>query len=297
VTLHRRALIAAAPKLAVTGLAAWPMLAKAAAAVSPIPALAAYERDTGGHVGVYAENLATGAKFAWRPDDRFVMCSTFKLSMTALVLTRVDAGHEQLDRMIHYSAADIIDDWYAPVAKANLAKGQLSVAEMCQAAVEDSDNTCANLLLASVGGPAALTAFWRANGDATSRLDHNEPVLNRSPPGDPHDTTTPRAMAGNVRRFVLGKRLSAPSRERLTGWMIDCRTGDNRLRGGLPKAWRIGDKTGNNGKDASGDLAIAWPRPDRPILVCAYVQGGSPTTDQITAVFADIGRLAGERLG
>jgi beta-lactamase class A len=199
--------------------------------------------------------------------------------------------------MIRYGPADIVDDWYAPVAKANLAKGQLSVAEMCQAAVEDSDNTCANLLLAGVGGPPALTAFWRATGDGTSRLDHNEPVLNRSPPGDPHDTTTPRAMAGNVRRFVLGKVLSPPSRERLTGWMIGCRTGDNRLRGGLPKAWRIGDKTGNNGKDASGDLAIAWPRPDRPVLVCAYVQGGSPSGDQIAAVFAEIGRLAGERLG
>jgi beta-lactamase class A len=147
-----------------------------------------------------------------------------------------------------------------------------------------------------VGGPAALTAFWRATGDATSRLDHNEPVLNRSPPGDPHDTTTPRAMAGNVRRFVLGNVLSPASRERLTGWMIDCQTGDNRLRGGLPKAWRIGDKTGNNGKDASGDLAVAWPRPDTPIIVCAYVQGGSPSDARIAAVFADIGRLAAERL-
>jgi beta-lactamase class A len=297
VTLHRRALIAAAPTLAATGLAAWPALARSAPSVSPVPALAAYERDTGGHVGVYAENLATGAKLAWRADDRFVMCSTFKLSLTALVLTHVDRGREQLDRMIHYTAADIIDDWYAPVAKANLAKGQLSVAQMCQASVEDSDNTCANLLLTSVGGPAALTAFWRATGDAVSRLDHTEPVLNRSPPGDPHDTSTPRAMAGNVRRFVLGKLLSPPSRERLTTWMIGCKTGDNRLRGGLPKAWRIGDKTGNNGKDASGDLAIAWPRPDRPVLVCAYVQGGSPSGDRIAAVFADIGRLAGERLG
>ena len=80
----------------------------------------------------------------------------------------------------------------------------MSVSDMCKAMVELSDNTCANLLLARSGGPEALTAFWRASGDTVSRLDHNEPELNRSPPGDPHDTTTPAAMAGSLRRFVLG---------------------------------------------------------------------------------------------
>ncbi len=112
-----------------------------------------------------------------------------------------------------------------------------------------------------------MTAFWRSIGDTTTRLDHNEPELNRSPPGDPHDTTTPMAMAGNLRRLILGDAFSPASRERLTGWMVDCKTGDNRLRGGLPKTWKIGDKTGNNGKDASGDIAVVWPKADVAILI------------------------------
>src|ERR1700692_3435885 len=107
---------------------------------------------------------------------------------------------------------------YAPVAKQNLEKGAMSVADMCEAAVELSDNTCANVLLARVGGPSALTAYWRSIVDVVSRLDHNEPELNRSPPGDPHDTTTPAAMAGNLQNLILGKVLSPDSRERLTGW-------------------------------------------------------------------------------
>lgn len=284
-TLDRRTLLAAAPVLA-----GWPALA------DPAPApLAAYERATGGRIGVYAENLATGAKVAWRADERFVMCSTFKASLAALVLSRVDRRRESLERMIPFGAEDLMD--YAPVAKQNLAKGAMSVAEMCKGAVELSDNTCANLLLARVGGPPALTAFWRSTGDAVSRLDHNEPLLNRSPPGDPHDTTTPAAMAGNLRRLVLGNVLSAESRERLTGWMLNCQTGDNRLRAGLPKGWRIGDKTGNNGKDAVGDIAVAWPTSGGRLLICAYTQGGSPTASQIEAVFADIGRMAAQRLG
>ena len=128
-----------------------------------------------------------------------------------------------------------------------------------------------------------------------SRLDHNEPELNRSPPGDPHDTTTPAAMAGNLRSLIFGKVLSLNSRERLTAWMLGCKTGDNRLRAGLPKGWRVGDKTGNNGKDAAGDIAVTWSTRDEPVLICTYTQGGSPTPRQIEAVFAGIGRFVGMR--
>jgi beta-lactamase class A len=283
--LDRRTLLAVAP-----GLIALSALGQAAP-----PALEAYERETGGRIGLYAENLATGAKIAWRADERFVMCSTFKASLAAFVLARVDRGGDNLERMIPYGPNDLLD--YAPIAKQNLAKGTMSVADMCEAAVELSDNTCANLLLERVGGPAALTAFWRSTGDAVTRLDHNEPVLNRSAPGDPHDTTTPAAMAGGLRRFVLGEVLSTGSRERLTGWMLNCKTGDHRLRAGLPNGWRIGDKTGNNGKDASGDIAVAWPKPGAPVLICAYTQGGSPTAAHLEAAFAEIGRMVGQRLG
>jgi beta-lactamase class A len=283
--LNRRALLAAA-----SGLAVWPAFAEEAP-----PALAAYERTTGGRIGVYAENLTTGAKIAWRAQERFVMCSTFKASLAAFALARVDRGEDRLDAMVSYGSRDLLE--YAPFAKQNLANGAMSVADMCKAAVELSDNTCANLLLARAGGPPALTAFWRASGDAVTRLDHNEPELNRSAPGDPRDTTTPAAMAGSLRRFLLGEVLSPASREHLGGWMVNCKTGSNRLRAGLPASWRIGDKTGNNGKDAAGDVAMAWPNSGGPVVICVYTQGGSPTPDQFTAVFTEIGRMAGEKLG
>ncbi|PPQ19826.1 class A beta-lactamase [Bradyrhizobium sp. AC87j1] len=271
----------------------WIAASPALAAEAP-PEFETYERESGGRIGVYAENLATGKKLAWRADERFVMCSTFKASLAACVLARVDRGEEQLAAMIAYGKADLLD--YAPVAKQNLAAGAMSVSDMCKAIVELSDNTCANLLLARIGGPATLTAFWRSLGDTTSRLDHNEPELNRSPPGDPHDTTTPAAMAGNLRRLVVGEALSPASRALLTDWMVNCKTGANRLRGGLPAGWTIGDKTGNNGKDASGDIAVVWPKPGTPILIAAYTQGGTPNAAQIEAAFARIGRMVAERL-
>ena len=282
--LDRRAFIAAAPIL----------FATPAFAAPPIPALADYERASGGRIGLFACNLKSSATLAWRADEQFVMCSTFKASLAAATLARVDAGRDHLASVVRYGRSDLLD--YAPVAKAGVGKGGLSVGELCAGAVEFSDNTCANLLLARLGGPSALTAFWRAHGDAISRLDHNEPALNRSPPGDPHDTTTPAAMARNVQRFLLGDVLAPGSRGQLTDWMLNCQTGADRLRGGLPKTWRIGDKTGNNGKDAAGDIAMAWPRADRPIIIAAYTQGGKPTDAQLKTVFAAIGRAVGERL-
>lgn len=282
--LSRRVLLAA-PTLILTR-PAW---------AQELPALADYERQSGGRIGLHAENLKSGKKIAWRAEERFVMCSTFKASLVACTLSRVDRGKEDLARSISYGPDDL-QDFYAPVAKQNLAKGRMTVREMCEAAVELSDNACANLLLASIGGPAVLTDFWRSTGDAVSRLDHNEPVLNRSKPGDPHDTTTPIAMAGNLRRFLLGNVLSPEARGRLLNWMIACQTGANRLRGGLPVAWQIADKTGNNGVDAAGDIAMVWPAPGMSVVICAYTQGGTPSASQLESVFREIGRAVAQSL-
>jgi beta-lactamase class A len=296
-TIDRRTLLKAAPALALPAVAvssparAWPTLLPEA----PAP-IKAYERATKGRVGLFAQNLDNGKKIAWRADERFVMCSTFKASLAACVLARVDMGQERLDRILPYGDRDLLE--YAPVAreKANLARGAMSIETLCKGAVELSDNTCANLLLSAIGGPAALTNFWRTTGDGISRLDAMEPELNRSIAGDPHNTTTPSAMAATLKRLVLGQVLSTASRERLTDWMIACQTGANRLRAGLPKAWMIADKTGNNGSDAAGDIAVAWKGPGAAVLVVAYTQGGSPKPQDHDELFAGIGRLVGEKL-
>ncbi|WP_343617198.1 class A beta-lactamase [Novosphingobium sp.] len=260
-----------------------------------LPAVALYEAGSGGHAGVYAQNLRTGVQLAWRATERFVMCSTFKASLAGLVLARVDQGRDRLDREIPFSPTDV-PDWWAPVAKAKLARGALSVSEMCQAIVEQSDNTCANLLLASVGGPAALTAFWRAIGNRDTRLDDTEPSLNTTPPDGLRNTTTPVAMASILRQLLLGQVLSNDARGRLRNWMIGCQTGADRLRAGLPTDWVIANKTGNNGKDAAGDIALVWPRPDEPIAICVYTRGGNPTPLQKKDLFEGVARSVATEL-
>jgi beta-lactamase class A len=282
--IRRRALLVATA--AMVGGPAWGEVAA--------PALEAHEHATGGRIGLYAENLKSGAKIAWRADERFAMCSSFKASLVACVLARIDRSEDGLDQIVKFDQKDIQE--YAPVAKANLAKGELTVAEACRGAVELSDNTCANLLVARIGGPEVLTDFWRATGDPVTRLDHYEPQMSRSQPPDPSDTTSPAAMAGSLRRFLLADVLSKASRSLLTGWMRDCKTGTDLLRAGVPPGWAIADKTGNNGRDVVGDIAVAWPEANGPIVMAAYTQGGSASAPQLRQLLAELGRLVGEHL-
>ena len=197
------------------------------------------EEKSGGRLGCAVLDTASGHRFAYRGTDRFPMCSTFKLLAVALVLRRVDRGEEQLERRIVYSREDVLS--YAPVTSLHVQDG-MTVEELCAAAITLSDNTAANLLLKSFGGPAGLNDFLRGIGDSITRLDRTEPTLNEAAPGDDRDTTTPSMMLEDMRRLLLGDVLKPDARGRLTHWLVDCKTGDTRLRGGLPPEWKAGDK-------------------------------------------------------
>jgi beta-lactamase class A len=253
-------------------------------------ALADLEHRVGGRLGVAALDTASNRQAGWRSDERFPMSSTFKFLAAALVLSRVDRGDERLDRRIVFSARDLVT--YSPVTQHHVGPDGLSVAEICEAAVTLSDNTAGNLLLASFGGPPALTAYARALGDGSTRLDRIETELNEAAPGDPRDTTTPAAMLGDMQRLLIGDALSAGSRDRLIAWLLACKTGGKRLRAGLSSDWRVGDKTGGGNNGTANDIAIAWPPGRAPILIAVYFTGSTIADDARSAVIAEAGRLA-----
>ena len=224
-----------------------------------------------------------------RADERFAMCSTFKFLAAAFVLARVERGEEHRERRVRFTKEDLVP--YSPVTEAHTDETGMTLDALCEAAITRSDNTAGNLLLASFGGPQGLTAYARSLGDSVTRLDRTETQLNEATPGDVRDTTTPAAMGENMRRLLIGNALSAASRERLSAWLIANRTGDRRLRAGLPAGWRVGDKTGSNGRSATNDIAIVWPPQGGPFLVTAYYDAPSLSEEQRNAVLADVGRV------
>lgn len=228
------------------------------------------EKRAGGRLGVHAIDTGSGRAVSHRADERFGLCSTFKLPLAAVVLREIEAGRLDPAQWIAFDERDLVP--HAPVTSKHLAAGGMNVLALAEAAQKTSDNVAANLLLARLGGPAGFTATLRTLGDDTTRIDRIEPELNLVPAGEVRDTTTPRAMAGLVARLFGTELLGERSRLTLRRWMIDTTTGLRRLRAGLPRDWIAGDKTGTGiapgMPNKHNDVAIAWP-PGRPAIVIA----------------------------
>lgn len=254
------------------------------------------ETELGGRLGVACLDTRTGDRFGYRADERFPFCSTFKWLAAAAVLAQVDAGREHLDRRIPFSRADLLE--WSPVTGRHADGDGMTLGALCEAAITESDNTAANLLLEAIGGLGDANHYLRAIGDNTTRLDRHEPALNEAKPGDVRDTTTPAAMADDLRRVLLGDALSPASRAQLVDWMLATKTSDRRLRAAMPPGWRLADKTGsgNSGTGTAGDVGIYWPPGGAPIVVAVYLtQARVPPAAQEAAI-ATVGRWVRKRV-
>lgn len=286
--------LALASSLAVPGLAR-SAPGPAAATIATAADFAALEKASGGRLGVTLLDTRTGKRVGHRQDERFPMCSTIKWMLAAAALHRAERQPGFLDERLPMRAEDLID--HAPTTRRHVGK-DLSVRDLCRTTMVTSDNPAANLLLRHLGGPPALTAFMRSHGDAVTRSDRYEPELNRFTLGDPRDTTSPAASAASLQRFVLGDALRPASRQQLADWLIDNETGDATLRAGLDKRWRVGDKTGSNGKDTRNDIGVLWPLGGGTAWVLtAYLQGASVDGGKRDAVLARVAALAERMTG
>ncbi|KAF7600738.1 MAG: class A beta-lactamase [Candidatus Dactylopiibacterium carminicum] len=251
------------------------------------------EQSSGGRLGVYMHDVCRSQEFLYREDERFAMCSTFKWLLAAAVLGRVDAGQERLDRRVRFSRRDLLE--YSPATTPFADGPGMSLAQLCEGAIVDSDNTAANLLLNALGGPSGFNAFLRMQGDQVTRLDRPEPELNEARAGDPRDTSTPSAMGRDLHRLLLEDRLSAASCRQLTDWMLATRTSGARLRAGLEEGWRLADKTGSGRNGTANDVGIYWTPAGDPIVLCVFLTGARFDGAAQAATIATLGRAVRTR--
>lgn len=247
------------------------------------------QKRGGGRLGVAVQDSSSGASVALRGDERFPMCSTFKSLAAAAVLKRVEMQKENLQRRIPYTAKDLVPN--SPVTEKHAGGEGLTLAELCAATIAVSDNTAANLILSTLGGPAGLTRYVRSLGDKVTRLDRVEPILNRAEPGDPRDTTTPLAMLGSLRTLLLGDALSPASRAQLLEWMKATQTSGARLRAQLPPGWLLADKTGAGDRGTNNDVGLILPPQRASILVAVYLTNTPLPLAQTNPVIAAVGGL------
>ncbi|MFC8828852.1 class A beta-lactamase [Streptomyces sp. NPDC057137] len=265
-----------------TGLATLPLIGcdtstQAATKSSPPPsgapptpdartrrAFADLERKFDARLGVYAIDTGSGRSITHRPDERFAYASTCKALLAAVMLEKHSLG--RLDRLVRYDRDDLAGAGYSPITEKHLDTG-LTLRELCDAAVRYSDNGAANLLFREIGGPKNLEAALVSIGDRVTRCDRYEEALSEAVPGDLRDTSTARALATDLRTYVLGDTLAPTKRAVLTDWLKRNTTGDNVIRAGAPTGWQVGDKTGTGGYGTRNDIAIVWPPKAAPIAI------------------------------
>lgn len=249
--------------------------------------LAALETSSGGRIGLFAINTANNTHLQYRAKERFPMCSTSKVMCVAAILKQSINDKSLMQQRITFTKKEVDSSGYAPVTKKHIADG-MTVGDLCQAALTESDNTAMNLLMKKLGGPGAVNAFAHSIADNNFRLDRYEPKLNSAIPGDLRDTTTPEAMANSLQQLALGNVLALPQREQLQAWLKNNITGNNRIRAGVPKGWIVGDKTGTGGFGSTHDIGLIWPPNGSPIVVALYFtqhkKSAEPRDDVIASV-------------
>ncbi|MGK5545141.1 class A beta-lactamase [Streptomyces sp. URMC 127] len=253
------------------------------------------EAEHNARLGVYAHSTETGATVLHRADERFPMCSVFKTLAVAAVLRDLDHDGEVLSRRIFYTLEDVSKSGNSPVTMHHVADG-MTVAELCDAAITQSDNTAANLLLRLLGGPTAITRFCRSTGDAVTRLDRWEPALNTAEPWRVTDTTTPHAIGRTYARLTLGNVLAPGDRQRLTAWMLANTTNKDRFRAGVPADWAVADKTGGGEYGTSNDVGLVRPPERPPIVMAVLTTHHDPEAKGDNALIAETVRLLARSL-
>jgi beta-lactamase class A len=256
--------------------------------LTPAAMLARLETESGGRLGVAALNTADGRQLLHRADERFPFCSTFKMMLSAAVLAKEPS---LLKKRVLYAKSDLVA--YSPVTEKHVGKG-MTVAALCEATIQYSDNGAANLLMKQIGGPAAVTAFARAIGDNEFRLDRMETELNTAVPGDPRDTTTPAAMAASLHKLVLGDGLAPAQRKQLKDWMLGNTTGDTRIRAGVPSNWQVADKTGTGEHGTTNDIAVLWAPGRAPIVLVVYLTQPGKDDKPRSEIIAEAAKIVSE---
>lgn len=263
-----------------------------AAHATDSPSIAALEQKHQRHLGVWAKNMRTGRVIEHRADERFPMLSTFKTLLVAAILRDLPA--RTLQQRLTWDDADVVVN--SPVTSLTTRNG-LTVAQLAEATMTRSDNTAANELLHLIGGPAGVTRFARSLGDTVSRLDRWEPDLNSAIPGDPRDTTSPRAIAQTYTKLVLGDALGGADRNQLLTWMLANQSTVSRFGAGVPAGWRLADKTGGGDYASRNDVGVTWTPDGAPIVIAALTRSDDPTAEPIDVPLADIAATVCAELG
>jgi beta-lactamase class A len=277
---------------------------------------------------------STGETACVNDNVRFPMQSVMKLLVAVAVLDRVDQGRLHLNDPISITRANLSVE-VQPLAAllANRTRIELSVADLLERMITESDSAATDILIAQVGGPAGVQATLASKELGGLRIDRTERELQTQLVGlrwrddlvdpaayqravaavpaerrrealqaarsDPRDTATPAGMARLLVRLSDGTLLLPQSSAYLLGIMERTRTFPDRLAAGAPVGWKVAHKTGTSRTfegttEVTNDVGyLIAPDGSRAVAVAFLTRSPAPAKDRAT-VLAAIGRAASQ---
>ena len=263
-------------------------------------------------IGVSALHLPSGRRVQVNASEAFPLASTYKVPMAAYALHLVSEGELALDQLIEVRQEDLVVS--SAITRLFPHPGiQLSLLNLMEATLIQSDNTATDVLLRAIGGGEAVTAWLRASGIQDMRVDRNTADLIRDYMdiprsddamasqyealdfdhlteadwigfydallADPRDQGTPDAMVSLLAGLWQDAYLEAAHGETLREIMARCLTGSARLSGRMPdQQLPLAHKTGTLGGTVNDVGVISLPD-DRGSLVIAVYTRGESTLD------------------
>jgi len=262
-----------------------------AAPADPRSSFVALEERYDARLGVFAIDTHTGETVEHRADERFAYASTHKALSAAALLARTPP--QRWEEVVAYGVDDLVS--HSPVTEQHAGAG-LSLRRIAEAAVRESDNTAANLLLDELGGPAGFQRALRELGDDVTVVARRETALNDTAPGDPRDTSTPRAFAQLLQRYAVGEAMRPPARRTLLSWMRGNATGDTLVRAGVPDGWRVADKSGAAAYGTRNDIAVVEVPGRDPVVMAVFSDRSTADAEYDDALVAEAARLTLQHL-
>ena len=294
------------------------------------------ERAQPGMLEVAVQNLEGGEMWAWNGSRRFPMQSVFKAPLGAAALAEVDAGRLRLDEQVTLEERDISPPLSA-IGAAWPGRTTYTIGDLLVAAVGQSDNTAADVLMKRIGGPGAVTAWLRGKDVREVRVDRYERELQVEASGmdsfriawkdwpafkaardalpearrraalerflaDPRDTTTATGMLTFLAKLSKGELLGARSTIRLLRIMTESTTGANRLKAGLPAGAVLAHKTGTSATDlgvtaVTNDVGLLTLKDGRRYSVAVFLASSPQDAAAREAAIADVMRTIARAVG
>ncbi len=222
----------------------------------------------------------SGQVVEYNGEARMPYASTMKVFVAAALLASTPV--EERETIVRWTQAQLDVAGYSPLTSEHLDDG-LTLDALAEAAVRDSDNTAANLVMESLDGPSGVQDFLRALGDPTTVVTEYEPELNAIVPGSDQNTSTPLALATNLKTIFEGDALEQGSRETLLDWMTGNATGDALIRAAAPSGWTVADKSGGAG-GVRNDVAVVTTESGEQIYIAILTATKDPAaayTDEV----------------